>query len=146
MVVDQREVGSLQKVLHTFFLVCSLPGLAGARLWVVFPGGVRGKESTCHGRRHKRRWFHPWVGKIPWRRAWQLTPVFLSLRIPWTEKPGGLQTKGLQRVGHDWSDLACTHLLWALSAYLRLLIFLPTWFQLVIHLSGHFASCTLHRS
>ena len=21
--------------------------------------------------------FNPWVGKIPWRRAWQLTPVFL---------------------------------------------------------------------
>ena len=30
MEVDQREVGSLQKVLRTFFLVCSLPGLAGA--------------------------------------------------------------------------------------------------------------------
>ena len=25
----------------------------------------------------KRRRFHPWVRKIPWRRAWQLTPVFL---------------------------------------------------------------------
>ena len=25
---------------------------------------------------NKRRRFHPWVGKIPWRRAWQLTPVF----------------------------------------------------------------------
>ena len=21
--------------------------------------------------------FHPWVGKIPWRRGWQPTPVFL---------------------------------------------------------------------
>ena len=25
-------------------------------------------------------------------------------RIPWTEKPGGLQSMGSQRVGHDWSD------------------------------------------
>ena len=24
-------------------------------------------------------------------------------RIPWTEEPGGLQSIGLQRVGHDWS-------------------------------------------
>jgi len=24
----------------------------------------------------KRRGFNPWVGTIPWRRAWQLTPVF----------------------------------------------------------------------
>ena len=27
--------------------------------------------------RHKRCWFNPWIGKIPWRRAWQSTPVFL---------------------------------------------------------------------
>ena len=26
----------------------------------------------------------------------------LAWRIPWTEKPGGLQSKGPQRVGHDW--------------------------------------------
>ena len=25
----------------------------------------------------------------------------LTWRIPWTEEPGGLQSKGLQRVGHD---------------------------------------------
>ena len=25
----------------------------------------------------------------------------LAWRIPWTEKPGGLQTVGLQRVGHN---------------------------------------------
>jgi len=25
----------------------------------------------------KRFEFHPWVGKIPWRRKWQPTPVFL---------------------------------------------------------------------
>ena len=29
----------------------------------------------------------------------------LSWRIPWTEKPGRLEPIGLQRVGHDWSDL-----------------------------------------
>ena len=41
-----------------------------------FPGGASGKESTCQGRRPKRCEFGPWVGKIPWRRAWQPTPVF----------------------------------------------------------------------
>ena len=25
----------------------------------------------------------------------------LAWKIPWTEEPGGLQSKGLQRVGHD---------------------------------------------
>ena len=30
----------------------------------------------------------------------------LAWRIPWTEKPGGLQSVGSHRVGHDWSNLA----------------------------------------
>ena len=30
----------------------------------------------------------------------------LAWRIPWTEKPGRLQSMGSPRVGHDWSDLA----------------------------------------
>ena len=34
----------------------------------------------------------------------------LACRIPWTEEPGGLlESIGSHRVGHDWSDLACTH-------------------------------------
>ena len=35
--------------------------------------------------------FDPWVGEIPWRRAWQPTPVFLPGESPWTEEPGRLQ-------------------------------------------------------
>ena len=46
-----------------------------------------------------RTWVDPWVGKIPWRRTWQSTPVSLPRESPWTEKPGGLQF--MQRVGHD---------------------------------------------
>ena len=37
-----------------------------------------GKESTCQCRRCKRCGFDSWVGKIPWSRKWQPTPVFLS--------------------------------------------------------------------
>ena len=44
---------------------------------VGFPGGASGKEPTCQCRRYKRLGFDPWVGKIPWRRTWQPTPVFL---------------------------------------------------------------------
>ena len=33
----------------------------------------------------------------------------IAWRIPWTEKPGRLQSMGLQRVGQDWIDLACMH-------------------------------------
>ena len=42
-----------------------------------FPGGASSEEPTCWCRRHKRWGFDPWVGKIPWRRAWQPTAVFL---------------------------------------------------------------------
>ena len=41
------------------------------------PGGARGKEPICQCRRHKRHRFNPWVRKIPWRRKWQPTPVYL---------------------------------------------------------------------
>ena len=36
-----------------------------------------GKESICQCRRGQRLRFDPWVRKIPWRRAWQPTPLFL---------------------------------------------------------------------
>ena len=42
-----------------------------------FPGGASGKEPDCQCKKHKRRGFNPWVRKIPSRRTWQPTPVFL---------------------------------------------------------------------
>ena len=42
-----------------------------------FPGGASGKEAACQCRRLKRPGFNSWIRKIPWRRAWQATPVFL---------------------------------------------------------------------
>ena len=41
------------------------------------PGGASSKEPACQCRRLKRHEFSPWVGTIPWRRAWQPTPVSL---------------------------------------------------------------------
>ena len=40
------------------------------------PGGAVVK-TACQCRRHKTPRFDPWVGKVPWRRKWQPTPVFL---------------------------------------------------------------------
>jgi len=45
--------------------------------------------------------FNPWVWKIPWRRAWEPTPVLLPGESPWTEEPGGLPSIGPQRFGHN---------------------------------------------
>ena len=41
------------------------------------PGWRGGKELACQCRTHERCGFYPWAGKIPWRRGWQLTPLFL---------------------------------------------------------------------
>ena len=54
-----------------------------------------------------------WVGKIPWRRAWQPTPEFLPRESAWTEEPcrtgGELQSIRSHRVRHNWSNWICTH-------------------------------------
>ena len=42
-----------------------------------FPGDASGKEPAFQCKRPKRLRFDPWVGKIPWRRKWQPTPVLL---------------------------------------------------------------------
>ena len=70
-----------------------------------FPGGTSGKESTCQCRRHKRLRFDSWVGKIPWRRKWQPTPVFLP-----GESHGQRSLAGYSAWGHKQSgrDLAHT--------------------------------------
>ena len=61
---DPLEKG---KATHSSILTWRIP-------WTVMPGG---KEPACQSRRCKRPGFDPRVGKIPWRRAWQPTPVFL---------------------------------------------------------------------
>ena len=38
------------------------------------------------------------IGKIPWKRAWKPTPVFLPRESPWTEEPGGLQSAGCKEL------------------------------------------------
>ena len=64
-----------------------------------FPGGTSGKELTCQCRTHKRLGFDPWVGKIPWRRVWQPTPVFLP-----GESYGQRCLVGYSPCGHEESD------------------------------------------
>ena len=44
--------------------------------------------------------FDPWVGKIPWRRAWQPTPLFLPGESPWTER----SLAGYSPWGHKESE------------------------------------------
>ena len=58
-----------------------------------FPGGSVSKESACKA--GDLGWI-PGLGRSPWRRKWQPTPVFLPGKSPWTEELGGLQSRGSQ--------------------------------------------------
>ena len=77
-------------VICAFFFFCPVP-LEG------FPGG--GKEFGCQCRKRMRQVFSSWVGKIPWRRKWQPTPVFLP-----GESHGQRNTVGCSPWGCKESD------------------------------------------
>ena len=73
--------------MHNLYLIMTKPltnsdgGTFYKNKWsIILKSGLSwwlsGKESACQCRR-QRDGFDPWVGKIPWRRKWQPTPVFL---------------------------------------------------------------------
>ena len=64
------------------------------------PGGASGKEPACQGRGLKRCGFDHRVGMIPWRRAWQPTPVFLP-----GESHGQRSLVGYSPHGHKELDI-----------------------------------------
>ena len=57
------------------------------------------KETTCQSRRCR---FDPWVGKIPWRRKWQRSLVFLPGESHGQRSLEGYSPWGCNRFGHDW--------------------------------------------
>ena len=57
---------------------------------------VKNPPANAGDMRHR---FGPWVGKIPWRRAWQPTPVFLP-----GESHGQRSLAGYSPWGHKESD------------------------------------------
>ena len=80
--------------------------------------GSQGKnaEVVCHQipwwlRRWRNRLqcrrpqFDPWVGKKfdPLKKEMTTHSSIFSWRIPWTEEPSGLQSKGSQRVRRNWA-------------------------------------------
>ena len=97
----------------TFLRICS-DYMFGKR-WesgMDFPGGASCKEPTRQCRRSKRCKFDPWIRKIPWRKAWQPTPVCL---------PGashGQRQATVCRVTQSWTRLkqlslcTCQRVVW----------------------------------
>ena len=102
--------------------------LPGSRNWPGLPWWLRWWRICLQCGRPE---FDPWVGKIPLEEG--MATHSLTWRIPWTEKPGGLQSMGSQRVGHEWSNLAGMR---APHIDEAMVLFLGTWPRVHLHHQG----------
>ena len=87
--MGRRGVINIQSIV----LVCSF-------IYNLFTIHWSGKELTYQYRRHKRFGFALWARKIPWRRAWQPTPLFLP-----GESHGQSNLAGYSPQGHKELDM-----------------------------------------
>ena len=66
-----------------------------------FPGGASGKEPVNAGDEMEETGLQSLSWEDPLEEGIITLYRILAWRIPWTEEPGGLQSMGSQRVGHD---------------------------------------------
>ena len=71
------------------------------------PRWCDGKEPARHCQRRKKRGFSPWVGKIPCRREWQLTPVLLPGEFHGWRSLVGYSPRGREEL--DKTEQLSTH-------------------------------------
>ena len=87
----------------------------------IFPSGAGVKKPPAKKKKkernhvqcrsHRRPGCDPRVGKFPWRKNWQATPLFLPGESPWTEEPGGLESMGSQSLTRLSGWVCITHML-----------------------------------
>ena len=92
-----RDCGSI--IYHSFIFKPVPINCIGVYCSMGFPGGSDGKASACSAGD---------TGSIPGlerslEKEMATHSSILAWKIPWTEEPGGLQSLGSQRVGHDWA-------------------------------------------
>ena len=73
--ITETPLGGLRRRVNYIYILfyshnCDNTHL-GLSMW------CSGEAFPCQCRRHNRGGFNPWVGKIPWSKKWQPTPVFL---------------------------------------------------------------------
>ena len=87
-----------------------------------FPSGSEGKDLPAM--------WETWVRSLGWEdpleKEMAIHSSILAWRIPWMEEPGGPQSKGSQRIGHNWAT--------SLSLSLLTLLPLPILICLVVFL------------
>ena len=68
-----------------------------------------GKEPACQYRSSNRCGLDPWIRKIPQRRAWQPTPVFLPGESHGQRRSLAGYSPSGHKLRHDWSNLVSNH-------------------------------------
>ena len=86
-----------------------------------FPSGSDGKESAWNA--ENPGLILSW--EDPLEKGMATHSSILAWKIPWTEEPGGLQSMGLQRVGHNWATDTFTFN----SQHSEYAMLLPFWAQ-----------------
>ena len=69
-----RDTSASPSRAHLLRLVMCVQLFLVSNVEMGLPWWLSSKKPACQCR---RRGFGPWVGKIPWRKKWQPTPVFL---------------------------------------------------------------------
>ena len=83
-----------------------------SRMFLGFPDGSVVKESAYSaGDVCRRCRFNPWVRKIPWRRKWQPTPVFLPGKSHGQRNLAGYRPWGHKRVRHNLATKQQQHVI-----------------------------------
>ena len=74
------------------------------------PGASQNTQSVVHWNGEEVKFVASSLGwEGPLEEGLATPSSIVAWRIPWTEEPGRLRSLGLQRSGHDQSDLAHTH-------------------------------------
>ena len=124
--LKQKELKYMKKIITRWLygplesMISSLlgPGVKAADLDHILhsfiqsglPRWCSGKESTCQCRSHRGCEFNSWVGKIPWRRKWQPTPVLFTGKFHGQESLAGYSPWGCRESGMtEWLSMH-THL------------------------------------
>ena len=95
-----HEISSIHEIIYLVYICI-----------VRLPWWLSGKETAYQYRRCKRLRFDPWVGKIPWRRKWQPTPVFLPGISHGQKSLAGYSPRGRRRVRHNLATKQQQHAL-----------------------------------
>ena len=88
------------------------------------PEGWDGEGGGRKGQDGEHMYNHGWLMWMydkNWEKAMAPHSSVLAWRIQWTEETGRLQSMGLHRVGHDWSDLAAAAAWQKLSQYCKVI-------------------------